>query len=154
MNTCINIEYNIYKTLTNKVFCKDEYEQLWNNKFPTVTAEVGNKSAAQRVVAGITIEKTCCLFLELLTGSYLKLNTNTISNQLISYIQMVYKIEGMMILNKGSCEVNLQINNIKFSPQFINFPKIRLTGIVGNTKNKIHGFVFSIIIIASLLPIT
>lgn len=87
MNTCINIEYNIYKTLTNKVFCKDEYEQLWNNKFPTVTAEVSNKISAQRVVSGILIENTRCLFLELLTGlftgSHLKFNTNTISNQLI-----------------------------------------------------------------------
>jgi len=66
---------------------------------------------------------------------------------------MVYKNEGRSVLNKGICEANLWTNNNKVSSQLINFSKIRLTGIVGNTKSNIYEFVFSIIVIATLSPI-
>lgn len=75
MNTCITF----YKTHTNKVFCKYEYELLLNNKFPTTVAVVGNKSAAQRVVVGLTTELNWTVLVELLTGSHLKINTNAIN---------------------------------------------------------------------------
>jgi len=67
---------------------------------------------------------------------------------------MFYKNEGMIVLNKGSCEVNLCTNNSKVSSQLIVLPRIRLRGIDGNTKSNIYESVFSIIVIASLSPIT
>jgi len=56
---------------------------LSNNKFPTTVAVVGNKSAAQRVVVGLTTELNWTVLVVLLTGSHLKINTNTINNQII-----------------------------------------------------------------------
>lgn len=67
---------------------------------------------------------------------------------------MVYKNEGMMVLNKGICEVYRCTNNSKVSSQLIVLHKIRLRGIDGNTKSNIYESVFSIIVIASLSPIT
>jgi len=46
-------------------------------------AVVGNKSAAQRVVVGLTTELNWTVLIELLTGSHLKINTSTIHNQII-----------------------------------------------------------------------
>jgi len=46
-------------------------------------AVVGNKSAAQRVVVGLTTELNWTVLIELLTGSHLKINTNAIYNQII-----------------------------------------------------------------------
>jgi len=45
----------IYKTLTNTVFRKNEYELLPKNNFPTTIELVGNKSAEQKEVAGIAL---------------------------------------------------------------------------------------------------
>lgn len=46
-------------------------------------AVVGNKSAAQRVVVGLTTELNWTVLVELLTGSHLKINKNTIYYQII-----------------------------------------------------------------------
>jgi len=67
---------------------------------------------------------------------------------------MAYINEGMMVLNKGSFKVNLWTNNNKVSSQLKNSTKIILTGIDGNTKSNTYEFVFCIILMASLTPIT
>lgn len=67
---------------------------------------------------------------------------------------MVYKNEGMMVLNKGICEVYRCTNNSMVSSQLIVLHKIRLRGIDGNTKINIYASVFSNIFKAALSPIT
>ena len=65
---------------------------------------------------------------------------------------MVYKYEGIMVLNKGSRRINLCINTIDVFSQLIVLATIRIKGIDGNTKSKINGSVFSNIFIASFSP--
>jgi len=49
-------------------------------------AVVGNKSAAQRVVVGLTTELNWTVLVELLIGSHLKIITSTIYNQIIKQL--------------------------------------------------------------------